>query len=264
MKEFLTNYFIDMYYVLHFVSLFFKTKIRAVERKIEDNRLILQFAMNKDFEIFERSDFDKVFERLLTMRKEILMTYLNSCSAYHSALILADGNQSVAFLLLVIAIESLSNKYYSQSKYEERFKRFMVDFLPEDRRFLSHEVRFVDKKLGKEEANTLFRKLLKSVYGRVRSGFVHFGETSPVASMLADRFQLAYIKTYKDGEKFNPSFLWFKRLVEEVLVNFLFSEEVKKHSDLYSLLSERFINRLKGRKAIKKGQLVTPEDVYLQ
>jgi len=263
-EEFLGYYALDMYYTLHFLSLFFKTKIQIVERIKKGKRLVLKFVLDKDFKTFESSKFGEVFDRMLLVRKEILMTYLNSCSAYHSALMLTNSNHSVAFLLLAIAVESLSNKYYASGKYGERFRRLIIDFLPKNRRFLPSELRYVDKTLNEKEEESLFNKLLESVYGRIRSGFVHFGEGSPVASIVGDRFQLAYIKAQKDGDKFAPSFVWFKRLVEEVLVNFLSSQEAKTRNDLFSLLSERFIYKMKARRAIKKGQLVTPEDIYLQ
>ena len=264
-KESPQYYFIDMYYVLYFISVFFKTKVQILERTSENRRLVVKFVINKDLEIFREKKFDKTFNRMLSMPKKTLMAYLNSCSAFHSALSVANNNYSVAFVLLVISIESLSNKYYSEGRYGKKFERFMNEFIPENKRFLPSELRYIDKKLTKKETNALFKKLLKSVYGRVRSGFSHFGEQSPISSMLADRFKLAYIKTSNDDEVFNPSFGWFKRLVEEVLINFLFSQEIKEYNDLHSLLSERFIERLKAKRVpIKKGQLLTPQDVYLQ
>ena len=273
-KEFPQEYFIDVYYVLYFLSLFFKTKVQILEMAIENKRLFVKFVTDKDLEILEESEFDKAFEKMLSMRKELLMAYLNSCSAFHSTLLLANSNYSVAFVLLVIAIESLSNTYYSEGFRQTKFKRFFINFVPENKRFLPSELRYVDKKLTKEETNALFEKLIGSVYGRVRSGFVHFAKESPKASMVADRLQLAYIKTYKsdetdlpkhkEREELNPSFGWFKRLVEEALLNFLFSQEIKEHNDIHSLLLERFVTRIKVRKPIKLGERITPENVYLQ
>lgn len=263
-----------MYHVLYFLSLFFKTKVQLLETRIAKRHLFVDFVTDRDLKISEDSKFDEAFEKMLSMRKELLMAYLNSCSAYHSALLLVDSNYSVAFVLLVIAIESLSNKYCSGGGYQENFKRFMVDFLPEKRRFLSSELRYVDKKLSKKETNALFEKLLESVYGRVRSGFTHFGEQSPIVSITADKFQLAYVKTYevhkldlptaKEHEELNPGFNWFKRLVEEALLNFLFSQESEERNDIHLLLLERFIKGMKARKAIKKYEPITPEKVYLQ
>jgi len=272
-KEFPQNYFIDVHYVLYFLSLFLKTRVQILENTIKNGNLHVEFVIDKDFEFSEKK-FDEAFKRMLSMPKRMLVPYLNSCSAFHSALLLVNSNYSAAYVLLVVAIESLSNVCYSQGSHTEKIERFMIDFLPEERRFLSSELRYVDKKLTKDETSVLFENLLKSVYRRIRSKFAHFGEESPVASMIANKFKLAYIKTYKvhksdspkekENEELNPSFMWFKRLVEEALIIFLFAQDIKEQNDLTSLLSERFITRLKARKPIKMGQPITPEIVYLQ
>jgi len=262
-----------MYYVLYFLCLFSKTKIQILERKIENRRLLLEFLPDRDLE-FSENEFEKAFEKMLSMRKDLETAYLNSCSAFHSALLLENTNYSAAYVLLVVAIESLANTYYHEGYHEERFKRFFIDFLPENKRFLASELRYVEKTLTKEETDALFGKLLKSVYGRIRSGFVHFGKESPIASITADKLQLAYVQTYKDHksdlpdekehEKLSPGFSWFKRLVEEALANFLLSQEIKERNDIQSLLQERFKVKVKARKDIKKYEPITPENVYFQ
>ena len=140
----------------------------------------------------------------------------------------------------------------------------MNDFLPENRRFLGTDLKYVEKELTPEEKTEIFQKLLKAVYGRVRSGFAHFGEVTPVTSMVADKYQIAYIKTYENGEKLSPSYEWFKRISNEALLNFLFAQELEENKDLFSLLSERFIHKIKAKKDIKKGEFISPENVYMQ
>jgi len=259
-KSFPYHYFVDMYYVLYFLCLFFKTEIQILERKTESKRLLLRFLTNKDLDFLE-DDFEKAFEKVVLMQKDLEVAYLNSCSAFHSALRLENSNHSTAFVLLVVAIESLANTYYRKGSHGERFKRFFADFVPENKRFLTSELRYVERELTREETGALFVKLLTSVYGRVRSGFAHFGKESPVASMTADKLQLAYVKTYR---KLNPGLRWFKRLVAEALINFLFSQEIKERNDIHSLLQERFKVKVKARKDIKKYEPITPENIYLQ
>jgi hypothetical protein len=66
--------------------------------------------------------------------------------------------------------------------------------------------------------------------------------------MIADRLQLAYTKTYDYKEKLNPSLAWFKRISNEALLGFLSAQESGEYNDLFSLLSERFVEKVKARK----------------
>lgn len=197
-QRFPQAYFADMQQVLHFLSMFYVTEVQISSMVIEEAHAFVEFTGGRELENLKENEFAEAFGKMLSMRRELLTKYVSSCSTFHSAMLLADTSYSVAFVLLVIAAESLSNAYYSKGSHFQKFKKLFMDFLPRKRRFLPSETRYADKKRISEEADVLFDKLIKAVYERVRSGFVHFGEESPVPSIIADRFQLAYMKTIKN------------------------------------------------------------------
>jgi hypothetical protein len=190
-----------IHYRLYFLSMFLKSRVQVFEPVGEGKRVVAEFFVDRNVEASEFKEYDRAFEKMLSVGDELIDEYLNSCSAYHSALLLQEANYEVAFALLVTSIESLSNTYYHQGGKEEKFKRFITEFLPDGKMFLPIERRHFKRELTEEEANALLQKLLESSYGRLRSGFIHFGKPNPVASKKADQLQLAYIKTSKGEPK---------------------------------------------------------------
>lgn len=222
---------LTMNYRLYFLSLFLGTRVQLFQPVTEGERLVMGFLVDKDVEASELTEFDKTFDKMLHMPRDSLEGYLNSCSAFHSALTLSESNYTVAFVLLVIAVESLSNREYPKSHghLKRGFKKFVRHYLLADRAFLPFDLK---RALNGEQEDTLLRRLLESVYSEIRSGFVHHGRGDPIGSILADRAGLAYIRigedpqlSEKEQHKFlNPGLGWFKRIVREVLLEFLQQE----------------------------------------
>jgi hypothetical protein len=263
-----------MQHRLHFLSVFMRSSIRIFDPVKVGGRMACEFFVDRDVEASELGEFDEAFGKMLSMQEVLIDAYLNSCSAYHSALFLREANYEVAFALLITAVESLSNTYYSEGSDSKRFQRFVMEFLPEDKAFLPSERRYLKRELTKKETNAHLQKLLKAAYGRLRSGFAHFGRSSPLGSKLADKLQIAYVKTgegkpqsqgREEHEVLNPSFGWFKRIVGEVLLRFLSLQKSGERRDLHVLTLPSFMARVKaGKSPIKAGQQVSDLDLELQ
>lgn len=114
--------------------------------------------------------------------------------------------------------------------------------------------------IGHGESNyKLLSELLYSVYDRVRSRFLHDGKLVPLGSVGAHRLGLAFLR-----DKSNPGYGWFKRVARKCLTRFLDRGQTGWHKDLHSFLAKKYMFRMKFKRSIVKGQVISRNDVYLQ
>jgi len=213
----------------------------------------------------ETANLDADFNRILSLDDGLARQYIRASHAYSFALNFIPADPTFAFLLLVVAVECLASqksiipyKDLDADKMKcKRFCKFLETYLP------------IEKMGEDEEGKKLVRELLKTVYYVHRSAFVHGGKEISAASLQADRVGKMYFKHATDGKEVKtPGLSWFADIVNSSLLGFLRSDSrprVAADSDRISRIAmERGMLKLKAKRAIKKGEAITFDDIEHQ
>lgn len=214
------------------------------------------------FGVFDPAQPVNYVARILCLDEDLARQFIRACHAYSFALEFIPSDPTFAFFLLVVAGECMSSqdKVISFSELEpdsnkcERFCRFVTSFLPEEYK-------------GDDERNDeLVNELLKTAYYSHRSGFVHGGKEVPSAALMADKARSSYFKHATEGEEVRtPGLGWFAKIIRGALLGYLGSHpspSLDIDEELLSRLAfEKAGLRIKAKKDLKKGQIVTLEDI---
>lgn len=236
-------------YVLAALSLLLRTQVKFHSMRTNNVNVTIETGIPKRFlgRLAIPQDFHELYEKLCSLENEILKCYLRSARIYQTAISLTREDPTLSFFLLTVAIECLSNNVIKKGSHQERFEAFIREYLPSE---------FEDER---QHLN-----FLKQAY-KVRSLFTHRGRDISTASSLADRAEIPAVKHFVKGkEVITPGLLWFERIVQGVLVNFLRRQKIRKtQKNLSELARERGIIYLKTKKALVQGQFVTKENFDL-
>lgn len=165
----------------------------------------------------EEQDFSEDINNLLCMSPQLVKQFVRASHAYSMAIQSIELDISLTFLLLVTAIECLStqeefipnSQLNKDKKSVERYCKFILKY-EVGQQSLSQD----------EQKNT--KKVLKTIYYRHRSGFVHGGKEVSVAARIADEHNLQGIShVINDKDVTTPGVKWFIEVVRNSLIGFL-------------------------------------------
>lgn len=198
-------------------------------------------------------DFELYLNNLKSLDYDITKQFLRACEVYRTAVNLIGSNNTLSFFLLCIAIECVSNKVSNVKGICEKFIDFILTYLPDKTDF---------------ETDADWKEILKEIYYNHRSGFTHGGKSIPEAVYMADRSNRKYIRNIIDGKEVRtPGLKWFEHIVRDSLIGFLSELEQRKEGDQTDFFKEISLEsgivKLKAKKDIRGGQIVTNNDVEL-
>ena len=238
-------------YVLAWLSVLLKARIEYRASKIND--VDIDLRVRSRYEDFVSTlealpaELSDLYSKLLSLDENLLCQYVRSCLVYQNAVSALESSPTLAFFLLVVAIECLSNTVVPRGGNRDRFVQFIKSHVPTDN-------------------EALFARLLGQAY-KYRSAFTHGGSAIPEACLMADQAGYSYIKHYLDGrETYSPGIGWLERVVNAALIEFLRRQRVvlKPDADLSDLARQQGIVILKTKKAVESGALATDENVEVQ
>jgi hypothetical protein len=163
-------------------------------------------------------NYDVPVSSLSRLSETLAKQFVRSSKAYQLALHARTIDYSLAFLLLVTAIEAMSsqeeviphNELDKTKKSCERFCNFVTTYCSNLSQLYGHD--------GEDG----FKRNLKTVYYEHRSAFVHAGKQVSYAADLADQFGFKYITHTVDGKPHTtPGLHWFFNVVRKTLLGFL-------------------------------------------
>lgn len=197
-------------------------------------------------------DFDNYLLKFQNLDRDTARQFLRACEVYRLSLNISSWNKTISFFLLCVTIECLSNKLSEGRGKCDKFITFILKNLQEK---------------GDFKTESEWHEILKEIYERHRSGFVHGGKLVPEASNLADRHNRVYVTNIIDGKYIKtPGFKWFSTIVQKTLIGFLNSITItdESPSDHFKELSLEYGTVfLKAKRPIKPGHVVTQDDVEL-
>lgn len=218
--------------ILSFLSLLFncKTKKTGYRANGVDSEMLGMFNAQPSqfFEgKIELKDYSGDIQKLMSLGKQLTHQFVRACNAYSLALSSVEIDQSLAFLLLVTALECIStqeefcpNKELNKSaKSTERYCRLVGQYC------LKKEELYPN---GGEQN---FIRDLKTVYYSHRSAFVHAGKEVSIASKVADRLNIPSLGHFVDGQEiFTPGLKWFFEVTRRTLLGFLVEYTAPNHA----------------------------------
>ncbi len=236
-------------------------RINEIDIPVIENRGSRQYS--QFIGVFDPIHLENYLQRALSLDEDLAKQFIRACHAYSFALEFIPSDPTFAFFLLVVSGECMSSQdkiipfvdLNSERKKCERFCCFITTFL-------SEEFRGDD-----ENNNKLFIKLLKTAYYSHRSGFVHGGKEVSSAALMADQIGSSYFKHATEGKEVKtPGLGWFAKIIRGSLLGFLDSipspsvESIDK--EMFSRLAfKKACLKIKANKEIKKGRVVTDEDI---
>ena len=223
-------------------------------------------------------NFDLVresYDKLSTLAPENKRRFVNACKRYRQAISIYDREPIVSFFLLVVAIESLSNKMHLAnddvvwSVYERFHGMSFKKKIRSSVKFVEFICRYLPPNILNDEGNIELLKLrLLSAYS-IRNWFVHDGEDLPTPVVVADQCKARSLvcKIVKNGKEYEiraPALLWLEKIVVNTLMGFLSSESGKSEStSVFRDLAEKSgvykMNLREGHPTIPKGQVIDIE-----
>ncbi len=249
----------EAHYILSLLSVLGRTRIDF--NSIRINNVNVTFRTSRAYKQFIGrldlpSDFDDIYNNLLSLNEKLFVQYMRSCSAYQNAISLLPNNPTLGCFMLVVAIECLSNvEIRGKSSHFGKFRDFIIKYLPSEIR-------------AEETDMDLFTELLEQIYRKYRSGFTHGGLSISVGSLAADKAGLKYVKHYIDGKEMkSPSLTWFENIVRGVLIEFLKKQvgtSVEDRRRLVDLAVTESVLNVKLRKPKKPGEVVFLGEVDIQ
>jgi hypothetical protein len=198
-------------------------------------------------------DLQLLIDKFNSLDLDLARQFLRAADVYKTAVNLIGQNNTLAYFLLTVTIECLSNKIRPETGKGkcDNFINFILAYLQ-------------DKSQIESEAE--WKELLKEVYYRHRSGFTHGGKEIPQATDLADQLNRVYVKNFIDGKEVKtPSLKWFEAVVRNTLLGFLIAQETSKEpKDTVKEISlEHGVVHLKAMRDIAAGSIVTDKDLDL-
>jgi len=204
-------------------------------------RIVIKDDPEVDKHLGNMSHLDEI------MAKQIL----RACGVYSAALHNTNRNPTLSFFLLAVAVECVSNKVMDEGGPRKKFIDFLSKFGES-----SHDLD-PDK----------FRKLIREIYDRHRSGFTHGGKEVPNAAIMADRLNRPYIRHLEeDKEKLTPGLRWFQNVVRTSLLNFAADgsyHESNPNDHIKNLSLEFGFLKLKVKKSLDAGSVATTHNFEL-
>ncbi len=208
--------------LLALLSLFLNCEIRKTGLAING----IDFSRDKkaaalvslDTHDIDKLDFSDPIHQLLRSSDQIVKQVIRAAKAYALAVHASAIDITLAFLLLVTAIECLSSQeevipnseLNKSEKSTERFCRVITSYCSDVSRYYPS-----DRSGG-------FIRHLKTIYYEHRSGFVHSGKEVSIASSIADRAGLPAIAHFENGKEIStPGLRWFFGVVRDTLLGFL-------------------------------------------
>lgn len=209
--------------ILSFLALLFNCRVRQTGYRVNGLDISAEHPKKNHLaSLFdgsiEQRDYAMQFGYLLSLGEQLTKQFIRASNAYALAISSIDMDPSLAFLLLVTALECIStqeefcpNAELDKSKKStERYCRLVREYCSDA---------FDLYPAGGEEA---FVRDLKTVYYSHRSGFVHGGKEVSVASKIADQAGFHSIGHFVDGkEVFTPGLKWFFDVSRRTLLGFL-------------------------------------------
>lgn len=199
----------------------------------------------------ELPQLDDLYIRLQAAGSDIARQFFRACEVYRTALNAFGQNDTLSYFLLTVAIECLSNMLGQGGGKCDKF----IDFI----------LRYLSDKSDLSEDD--WRKLLKEIYYRHRSGFTHGGKELPEASGLADRLNRIYVRNFIDDKELRtPGLKWFASIVRQTLLGYLMSSSYipGDHVDVVKELSlEHGVVTLKAKRDLQAFSVVTEQDFEL-
>ena len=253
--------------VSRLLSVFFNARIKKSGIRMNDIDIPIVEGRERNqypqfFGVFDPTQTSNYLARVLSLEQDLARQYIRACHTHSFALEFIPSDPTFAFFLLVVAGECLSSqdKVIPFSELEpdsnkcERFCRFITSFLPDD------------YKGDDERSEELFNELLKTAYYSHRSGFVHGGREVSSAALMADKVGSSYFKHATEGKEIKtPGLAWFAKIVRGALLGYLDSlhlSPLRIDEELLSRLAfEEARLKIKAKKDLKKGQIVTFEDI---
>ena len=202
------------------------------------------------------SDLQALFDKLCSLDDKTLRTYLRACDLYHLAARVIDDRPSLANFLLASSIECLGTVVTPGGSFEKSFLNFIKQFCPK-------------AILGKDVPQDTVDRLLMTIR-RYRSQYAHGGKDVPVASLVADKHGLVWMKHFEEGkEELAPSISWFEAVVQASLLEFFRQQPSgtlppRKRERLVELALSFVTAHLKVKHSVVAGQILTREDYDLQ
>ena len=209
--------------VISFLSLLFNCRVRQTGYRVNGLDISAEHAKKSHLSgVFEgpivQRDYAAQISKLQSLGEQMAKQFIRACNAYALAIASIDLDESLAFLLLVTALECIStqeefcpnSELDKQKKSTERYCHLVRQYCSEPSDLYAS---------GGEEA---FIRDLKTVYYSHRSGFVHGGKEVSIASRLADQAGFHSIGHFVDGkEVFTPGLKWFFEVSRRTLLGFL-------------------------------------------
>ena len=209
--------------ILSFLSLMFDCRVRETGYRVNGLDIGGNGPKNAHLsELFEgllpTENSAKMIDHLFTLGDQLSKQYARACNAYSLAIVSVDFDRSLAFLLLVTALECMSTQEEfhpnteldKSQKSVERYCLFVKTYCVDVQQHYPE---------GGEEA---FTRDLKTIYYSHRSGFAHGGKEVSIASEIADQSGRNSIGHFVGGkEVFTPSLKWFFKVARSTLIGFL-------------------------------------------
>lgn len=209
--------------VLSFLALLFNCRVRQTGYRVDGLDIGAEHPKKSHLaSLFEGPIEDRNYAaqvaKLQSLGEQMTKQFIRACNAYALAIVSADLDPSLPFLLLVTSLECISTQeefcpnveLNKQSKSTERYCRLV-------REYCSHP-----SDLHSAGGGDAFVRDLKTVYYSHRSAFVHGGTEVSVASRAADRAGFHHIGHFVDGEEvFTPGLKWFFEVTRRTLLGFL-------------------------------------------
>lgn len=192
-----------------------------------------------------------LIDKFNSLNIDLARQFLRAANVYNTAVNIIGQNNTLAFFLLTVSVECLSNKTKTREDKGscDSFINFILKYLS-DKSQLNSELEW--------------KEILKEIYYNHRSGFTHGGKEIPEATNLADNLNRVYVTNFIDGKEIKtPSLKWFETIVRNTLTGFLLSQENSDNNEdrVKEISLEHGIVRLKARNSIQKGSIVTEKDI---
>ena len=238
-------------------------------KRITNIEILKPFSLNKElvFSAFIENgifkdvvDVEDRFNKLLCINSKFFYPFINSAQRFYDSITIKEGNYSVAFVLLVFALETISNILYKYGSKRRKLIRFVNNYI-ESKKFTQTEIRQLEFSGVKKNINLLFNKLLSHCY-QFRCGYVHDGEMISILSLIADKLSMAFISN--DQITVFPSYSWLRRISNLTLINFLDQNKREGKNSFRKYFEPYEIKYFKTKKAVQKGQPLNENDIYLQ
>ena len=209
--------------ILSFLTLLFDCKVKKTGHRVNGVDIGSDRQRKPHLvELFEgpieSSDYASDVGRLFSLGDQLTKQFIRACNAYSLAISSVELDTSLAFLLLVTALECIStqeqflpNSELDKSKKStERYCRLVQTYCNDA------------IELHPTGGELAFVRDLKTVYYSHRSAFVHGGKEVSIASKIADQAGFQSIGHFVEGQEvFTPGLKWFFQVARRTLVGFL-------------------------------------------